>query len=358
MPEELKEIILSEIEREGRITFARYIELCLYDPQYGYYMKPGPRRDYYTSPQVHPLFGAMLAKQIAQFWRLMGEGDLTVVEVGGGEGQLASAILQYLRGREPELYEGMLYLMVERSPYMISLQRRRLKGEDKVKWCEWEELDGVRGVFLSNELIDSFPVHRVIKAEEGLQEIYVAAEDGELVEVLGPPTPEVKGYFRWLGLLPPPGHKAEINLKALDWMEDVARKLAEGFVITIDYGYPAEELFFRFPSGSLLSYRGGGVSPDLYVMPGDQDLTAHVNFTALMKKGEEEGLRTLGFTTQGRFLLALGILEEASSLGERLAAKHLILPGGMGDTFRVLIQAKRIEVKEGLLGFGDPFRRG
>ena len=358
MGKELVEVILSEIERERRISFARYMELCLYHPRYGYYMKPGPRRDYYTSPQVHPLFGAILAKQIAQLWRLMGGGDFTVIEMGGGGGQLASAILRYLREREPELYEGLSYVMVERSPYMVSLQRRRLKGEDKVRWCGWEELDGVRGVFLSNELIDSFPVHRVIKVEEGLREIYVMAEDGELVEVLGPLTPEVEGYFRWLGLLPPLGHKAEVNLEALKWIEEIARRLAEGFVITIDYGYPAEELLFRFPSGSLLSYWGGGVSPDLYGMPGDQDLTAHVNFTALMRRGEEKGLRTLGLTTQGRFLLALGILEEASSLTERLAAKHLIMPGGMGDVFKILIQAKGVEGKEEVLGLRDPFRRG
>ncbi|RLA91911.1 MAG: SAM-dependent methyltransferase [Deltaproteobacteria bacterium] len=349
----LKEIIAQEISRGGPITFARYMELCLYHPRYGYYMAPQPRRgkggDYYTSPTVSPLFGQMVARQLFQMGRWIG-GEFQVVEVGGGEGYLAEDILGYLREREPGFYRRLIYLSVEVNPFMVALQRDRLKGfEGKVSWPRWEELEGIRGCILSNELLDSLPVHRV-KAERGLKEIYIGLKDGEFFELLGEPSEEVEEYFRWLGLLPPEGCEAEAGLSALRWLKEAAERLSEGFIVIIDYGHRAETLLSElYPRGTLLAYRGHRTHTDFYSEPGLDDLTAHVNFTAIIRKAEELGLRVLGLTTQGRFLQALGIfegLEGEGKLRERLQAKRLILPGGMGDTFKVLILSKGTEAVE------------
>lgn len=349
----LKEVIAQEISRGGPITFARYMELCLYHPRYGYYMAPRPRQgkggDYYTSPTVGPLFGQMVARQLLQMGGWI-EGEFQVVEVGGAEGYLAEDILGYLREREPEFYHRLSYLSVEVNPFMVALQRDRLKGfKGKVYWPRWEELKGIRGCILSNELLDSLPVHRV-RVCGGLKEIYVGLQDGELVELLGEPSEGVEEYFRWLGRLPPEGCEAEVGLSALRWLQEAAERLSEGFIMIIDYGHWAETLLSElYPHGTLLAYRGHRAHTDFYSEPGLEDLSVHVNFTAIVKRAEELGLRTLGLTTQGRFLQALGILEGLEGedkLKERLQAKRLILPGGMGDTFKVLILSKGMETVE------------
>jgi SAM-dependent MidA family methyltransferase len=374
LSESLRKIIAEEIRAKGPLPFARFMEHCLYHPQYGYYAsgrgKRGREGDYYTSPFVHPIFGALIGKQLAQMWRVLGAGAFEIVEMGGGGGYLCLDILNYLQQEEPQLYDLLLYHMVEISPCVIERQRRLLAPhEARVAWHWPGEManQNIQGCFLSNELVDSFPVHRVVMKAGALQEVYVDLDSERFKEVHGDPsTPELAGYFRRLGITLAEGQQAEVNLEALRWLQRVAQGLARGFVITIDYGYQAEELYSPLrPAGTFLCYQGHRAFSDPFALLGLQDMTSHVDFTSLIMRGEEYGLKLTGLVPQYRFLLALGILElmaqlgkgkgEAEALNERLTIKNLILPGGMGECFKVLIQHKGIDMPE-LGGLNGPFR--
>jgi SAM-dependent MidA family methyltransferase len=372
--ESLRQIIAGEIRRQGPLSFARFMEICLYHPQHGYYASGrgcrGREGDYYTSPTIHPIFGALMGKQLAQMWRILGAGAFEVVEMGGGEGYLCMDILDYLQQEEPRFYDLLLYRMVEKSPGVIERQRRLLASHAaKIGWHWPEEMadQKIQGCFLSNELVDSFPVHRVVMKAGALQEVYVDLDKGGFKEVhKSPSTPELMAYFRRVGITLAQGQQAEVNLEALRWLEKVAQGLERGFVITIDYGYPAAELYSPLrPAGTLLCYQEHRALSDPYASPGLQDMTAHVDFTSLIMWGEGCGLQLTGLVPQYRFLLALGILEQAEHLGkgkgegealnERLTIKNLILPGVMGETFKVLIQHKAI-AKPQLEGLRRPLQ--
>ena len=365
----LKRAILHRIRQRGRITFREFMNLCLYHPLYGYYCsskeKIGKRGDYYTSPCVHPVFGQMIAKQIHQMWVLMGKkSDFRVVEFGSGKGHLCHDILCYLRKEKPDFFGSLSYQMVETNPYFRREGENLLLGNgfgERVGWVIPQELESenfrVQGCILSNELIDSFPVHLVTIRDGHLREMYVTYEDGGFREEIGDlSSNKLEGYFEKLGIVLDEGQRAEVNLVALEWMEMVGRILIRGFVITIDYGHEAEILYSPFRrNGTLLCYYGHTWHDNPYERVGLQDITSHVDFTSLINKGEDMGLRRAGLTTQYRFLIGLGFLEEAQRvIGEdqsslegirnRLAMKTLILPnGGMGDVFKVLIQHRGID---------------
>ncbi len=368
----LKNAILHRIRRKGRITFREFMNLCLYHPQYGYYCSNeeiiGKEGDYYTSPCVHPIFGRMIAKQIHQMWVLLGKNPrFHIVEFGSGKGLLCYDILSYLRGEELDFFESVSYQMVEMSPFSREEGEALLSGDGlggRVQWINPLEFESgnfrVQGCILSNEFIDSFPVHVVTLRDGHLREIYVTSDAGGFREELGEPSSdELEGYFRKLGIVLDEEQRAEVNLAALQWMEMVGRILTEGFVITIDYGHEAEILYSPLRrNGTLLCYYRHTWNDNPYERIGFQDITSHVDFTSLMNKGKEIGLRRTGLTTQSRFLINLGFLEEAQRiLGEdessldtiksRLAMKTLIIPdGGMGDVFKVLIQHKGIDTPQ------------
>ena len=358
----LHQIISDEIREQGPVTFARFMEICLYHPQYGYYSSGracrGREGDYYTSPTVHPVFGVLLGKQLAQMWRVLGTEAFDIVEMGGGEGYLCLDILDYLQRHQPQFYGLLRYRMVEISPVYIEKQKGLLSPHRaKITWDSVEDAGAmkVEGCFLSNELIDAFPVHRVVMEEGELKEIYIDLDNGKFKEVLhNPSTPELQAYFKRVGITLAEGQRAEVNLEAFRWLQEVSQGLKQGFVITIDYGYPAQELFGPHRrDGTFLCYRGHRALSDPYSHLGLQDMTSHVDFTSLILWGEGCGLELTGMVPQYRFLLALGILEEAARvdegqgswevMNERLTIKNLILPGGMGETFKVLIQHKGIE---------------
>lgn len=363
---QLRDILVQRISQNGRITFAAFMEACLYEPGLGYYTSPGRKvgaeGDFYTSISVHAAFGRVIAREIARMWQSMGcPVDFTLVECGAGNGRLACDIMDYLARREGVLYEGIRLVLVEKEPSLATVQEEMLAAHrGRVDWLSPGSFYGgeftFSGCLYSNELIDALPVHRVVMGETGLQEVYVALHDGMLAEETGEPsTPELEAYLTRLGIALHTGQQAEINLNAPAWLANASRALARGFVLTVDYGYPAMELYAPLRKrGTLLCYYRHQTEENPYIRLGLQDITAHVDFSTLMSTGETLGLNTVWFGEQYRFLLAAGFIEEIEEfersgaaeeekLKMRLTLKKLILPdGGMGDTFRVLVQSKEV----------------
>ena len=379
---ELAKIILDRISARGRIPFSEFMDLALYHPREGYYQsfreKIGPGGDYYTSPHIHPIFGALLSRQLYQMWEILDHpSPFTIVEMGAGKGLLCSDILGDCRSQWPNFYQNLIYVIAEISPALQDKQKLHLspfEAEGKAEWVLPDVLlNGTRsfnGCFLSNELLDAFPVHLVQEKGGRLWEIYVTSRDGSLLEILGPlSTPLIEEYFNLYGAALEEGQRAEVNLKALEWIEGVNRALRRGFVLTIDYGYEASELYHpERREGTLLCYYRHTTSPNPYQRIGHQDITAHVNFTALVQKGEALGLKKVGYMEQYKFLVSLGLLQELESLEKtsdrssgpafwknKLAMRNFLIPGGMGTLFKVLAQSKGVEEPK-LMGFQDPFR--
>lgn len=364
---ELRAIILDRIGAGGRITFADYMGACLYEPGLGYYTSPGGKvgseGDFYTSVSVHRVFGRVIAREIIRMWEVMGSPpSFDIVEAGCGNGRLALDILDSIAELAPQLYGIATYRLIEAEPSLREAQSALLAGHGgRWQWNTPGELAAgeltFSGCLLSNELIDSFPVHLVEMTKEGLREVFVTAQGGDFAELLDvPSTPELEERLARLGVVLLPGQRAEINLLAGRWLAGVARAMERGFVMTIDYGYPAAELYAPFrKNGTLLCYFRHRVEENPFVRVGKQDMTSHVDFTSLIDLGEELGLAKVWFGEQYRFLMGAGMMEEMVALesgaaseeekrGIRLVLKKLILPdGGMGDTFKVLIQAKGVK---------------
>ncbi len=363
----LKRFILSQIREKGPIPFAQFMEWCLYHPRYGYYqsggIKIGKEGDYFTGPCVHPLFGGMVAKQLSQMAELLVEDPFQMIEMGSGRGFFCEDILDWAKKKIPHFFKKLQYILLETNPHFLPEQRMRLRvyeEEGKISWLNPEtnpkDIKPIVGCILSNELIDAFPVHQVVVDQGQLKEIYVAVHQDRFEEILGDLSdPRLSSYFDWLSVQLEEGQRAEVNLNALDWIERVARLLSKGFVFTIDYGYLSEDLYqAHHRQGTLLCYYRHQTSDNPYERLGQQDITAHVNFSALMKKGQEVGLQVTGLVSQYRFLLALGVLQELESLSHdltefeslklRLSFLNLIEPErGMGEVFKVLIQHKGID---------------
>ncbi len=369
----LREAILRRIDERGGVTFRDFMELALYHPEHGYYRTREPmgrRGDYVTSPETHPLFGALVGRQLREMWETMGRPPrFDIVEYGPGTGLLARDLLHWAANAAAQFAEAVRYTLIETSDSLIERQRRTLAGlglrDGAVSWADAAP-GAIEGCVLSNEFLDALPVHRVTVLDGRLYEVYVVRKDSGFGEALRPPsTPEIEAYFDRLGLRPGEGSRAEVNLDAVAWMRDVARRLARGFVLTFDYGYPADELYAPWrKQGTLLCFYRHNPSHDPYARIGRQDITASVDFTTLIRVGEEEGLTTLGFTTQARFLTALGIgeaLERAlrqdpAGLEEyyarRRAVTELLDPAGLGR-IRVLAQGRGVGSPR-LTGFADP----
>ena len=350
----LSELIIEKIRQSGAISFRDFMEMALYYPGLGYYtstrQKIGKTGDYYTSPNLSPAFGEMLGRQIEEMWQILGKNEFTVVEMGAGTGLLSGDVHTYL-SKNPELNHDLNYCIIEKSPAMREEQKKRL-GE-KVSWFDsLEELGKMRGCIFSNEVVDAFPVHQVVMEEE-LMEICVDYSD-RFYETLRPASSELKDYLAEMGVVLPQGYRTEINLDAIKWIGEIASILTKGFVITIDYGYPSWELYQDYRnSGTLMCYYRHTASDNPYVHIGEQDITSHVNFSALARWGNKNGLQLCGFTDQVHFLLGLGIeeymkklqeIDQRNSIKEMLAVKTLLME--MGETFKILIQRKGLTCKE------------
>lgn len=351
--------IRKEIAQAGPIPFARYMELTLYHPEHGYYNSPGEKigrkGDFYTSSSVHPVFGELLAKQLVQMGEMLGD-DVTLVEVGAGKGTLCHDILNFIKTEHPKFYERIHYVIVEESPWLKEQQVTWLSPifPDHLSWSD-KIPDPLIGVVVTNELLDAFPVHRLRVEGPSIQEIYVDWKENTFAEILLPPsTPRLKSYLDRLKVHFDKAIELEINLRALDWMTSVGQGLLKGFVLTIDYGYPAADLYsMARPQGTFLCYHKHQTNENPYDHIGEQDMTAHIDFTSLANQGLTVGLETIGFTDQMHFLMGLGIAQRMETPGNKmfeseeakkefLAMKQLMAPDAMGHTFKVLIQGKKI----------------
>jgi len=356
---QLAALLHRQILQTGKICFAEFMAQALYHPQLGYYMAPrdriGKAGDFFTSSSVNALFGRLVARQLVEMDRILSSGVFQIVEQGAGEGHLALDILDALAEESPDLYNRLSYTLVEVSSDNRDRQAGHLAGHaDKVRWSGENEWTMTSGCFLSNELIDAFPVHVVEKRAGKIQEVLVDSDGDLFSEVLDDGCRSaLSNYFAWLGHEPSEGNRAEANLLAPEWMGKLGERIARGFIMTIDYGYPAAELYAPHRrNGTLMCYHRHQADDNPYDSVGEKDITTHVDFTALQKAGSEAGLETLWFGEQYRFLLGLGFFEElvrleAAATDEnearalRLTLKNLIMPEtGMGETFKVLIQGK------------------
>ena len=387
-----KAYLVSAVERDirdliwanGRITFAQFMETCLYSPKGGFYSGRGERisAHFGTSSSGHPVFGALIARQLEQMWRLLEEPPVFhVIEVGSGDGELARSIADACRRTTPRFAESLYYVAADYQPggpqspghatelgnvsagHIAASRTAADPGFQRVKTKGVRAFRNGVGCVLSNELIDNFPVHRLAIRDGRVQEVYVTIEDGNLTEILDEPsTPRIEERLTGLGLSLPEGYRGEVNLAIEDWTREVSEALSRGFVLTIDYGEQAADLYSPANAqGTLVCHNRHTVDDDPYRDIAQQDITCQVDFTSLMRAGERQGLETVGFTHQRRFLESLGFSSclddlETQSLSaarkelSRIAMMTLVDPDEYGG-FKVLAQAKGVGSSLGLLGF-------
>jgi SAM-dependent MidA family methyltransferase len=368
---------------QKRITFAQYMDLALYHPQHGYYSTQatniGKGGDFFTSVHLGADFGELLGEQFVQMWLILDKPQpFSLVEMGAGQGYLALDMLKYIQQEYPDFYACVDYIIVERSPTLKQVQQEKL-SEFPVTWQTLETIpsNSIIGCFFSNELVDAMPVHQFTIHGGKLQEIYVttpeAANGGALfVEVAAAPsTSQLGEYFQLVEIEVEAyrdEYQSEVNLAALEWLSLVAERLQQGYVLTIDYGYPAHRYYNPQRSqGTLQCYWQHQRHNDPYINIGQQDITTHVDFTALEKWGDRCGLTKIGFTQQALFLMALGLGQRIASLSwtqqpisqllHRRDTLHQFLdPLGLGG-FGVLLQTKGLSetaISQPLKGFTIP----
>jgi SAM-dependent MidA family methyltransferase len=330
------------------------MKAALYDPNGGYYRRADRKRwgregDYRTSPERSELFAATFARYFVS----LVEDDLTIVECGAGDGSFAYGVLRTLRDQFPSRFAATQYVVYELSDDARTRAQERLSEfGDRVQFCsDWDHVSSWSGICFSNELLDAFPVHRVIRSDEGLSELYVSVDsDGAFVWSTGPlSTPRLAQYSIELA----PGQIIEINLAIDDWLREVSAKVDNGFLITVDYGAEAAELYDPAlrPEGTLRGFSRHGFVDDLLANPGEYDLTSSVNWTQVKTAGEKLGWKVIEFTSQDKFLLNAGLLDqlqyqldhagtEAEKASLTTGAREMILPGGMASSFQVLVQKR------------------
>lgn len=359
----LREVIVNEIRRYGPIRFSRYMELCLYHSEFGYYSRAteqfGKAGDFYTSSDVHAVFGRLLVRQFEEMWRALDSPSrIAVVELGPGRGLFARDVLDWSAKQFPEFAAALRYLMVEQSPNLRARLQERLSdllanGTAAI----FETLEsaataaGPHRIIFGNEFFDALPVEIV----DHRGSVRVSENNGRFCEHFVPLSARELDYLDRYSLHPEPEERIEVAFVALQWMERIASAFngRRGFAIFIDYGYTREEQLVGRHRDTLMTYRRHQANPSPYEAPGDQDITAHVNFTALRSSGSDHGLEPIALLAQSQFLIGIGeetqfsdAFQECKLPQERakvaLQLKHLISPEGMGETFQVLVMSSDV----------------
>ena len=368
----IEPILREAIRAHGAVPFATFMDLCLYHPEHGYYTRGlggGGGRDYVTSSGVHSAFGRLVARQAAEMWRLLGgPRRFRFVEFGPGEGRFAADFLAEA-GRDPSFAAALQYLLVERSPVLRARQERLLADGRRLatipSWRTLAELESdpsslaTAGCLFANEVLDAFPVHRVAGTPEGPREVHVELAGDGYRETLRPlSSAALSDYLECQGIRPEAGQIVDVAPEAARFVARLGGLLERGWGLLVDYGEAAADLHHPIRKrGTLRAFHRHRLSHDLLAHPGEQDLTAHVDFTAVARAAAETGWSVAGQVSQARFLLALGALDdyEAQDLSGRERLKDLVLPDRMGGAFQVLVLA-RGGVDAGLRGLSAPWR--
>ena len=366
----LREKILQEIRTGGPMAFSRYMEMCLYDPEQGYYSRDvekfGKAGDFYTSSDVHAVFGRLLARQFEEMWRVLGSPErIEIVELGPGRGLFARDVLDWSQKKFPDFFAALHYSLWERSAALRERLQRTMErhfAAGKVSICQGPQMSSGQPfgtaevlsfhdpiIVFANEFFDALPVEVV--SSQG--ELRIAEENGHFVESWVPASAEHLEYLDRYGVHPEAEERVETASMAQDYMSQLARGIQQGLVVAIDYGYSrAEQLAVRH-RGTVTAYRKHSVSASPYEAPGEQDMTAHVNFTALAAAAEQNAMTVQPLLTQSQFLMGIGEANQFADAFEdcrlpqehakvALQLKHLVTPAGMGETFHVLIASKAV----------------
>lgn len=354
----LREIIVDEIRRDGPLPFSRYMELCLYHPELGYYSRVqeqfGKAGDFYTSSDVHAVFGRLLARQFEEMWRVLGSPSrIDLIELGPGRGLFACDVLDCVARQFPDFAKALRYVLVEQSPILRERLQLRLaahlaQGTAAIAPTLESSAPntGTPLILFANEFFDALPVEII----DHRGAVRVGERDGKFVEQFVPPSPAELEFLDRCSVHPEPGERVEVSLVALDWIRRIADAFAtrSGFAVFIDYGYTREQQLAGRHLDTLMTYRHHIASPSPYEAPGEQDITTHVNFTAVQAVATEQNLNPLALLTQSQFLIGIGEATQFADAFQNcvlpqerakvsLQLRHLISPEGMGETFQVLL---------------------
>jgi len=340
------------------------MELCLYEPELGYYSRAceqfGKAGDFYTSSDVHAVFGRLLARKFEEMWRALDSPErIDLIELGPGRGLFARDVLDWSRKQFPEFSRALRYALVEQSPHLRERLQERLSEHisagrahivESIESAACQAAENI--VVFGNEFFDALPVEVV----DYRGAVRVGIGGGRFTEAFVPTSTAESEFLDRYGVHPEEGERVEAPLASLVWMGRIAAVFRDrrGFVVLIDYGYTREEQLAGRHRDTIMAYRQHTASTSPYEAPGEQDITAHVNFTALQARGVEGGLEALGLVTQSQFLIGIGeetqfadAFQECELPQERakvaLQLKHLIAPGGMGETFQVLVMSHGVE---------------
>jgi SAM-dependent MidA family methyltransferase len=364
-----------EIRENGPIPFSRYMELCLYHPVHGYYSRNanqfGKTGDFYTSSDVHAVFGRLLARQFDEIWRALDRPPrIEILELGPGRGLFARDVLDWSRKKFPDLFAALTYTLQESSPALQAKLHETLRdhiasskanvatGALTFSADRSKALVGVHRalnqetplILFANEFFDALPVE--ILSPQG--KLHLALQANRLQEIWLPPLAEELEFLDRYGVHPEPGERIEVPLQAQAWVRHAGQAIARGAFLTIDYGYTRSEQLAGRHRGTLMSYRHHTAASDPYQSPGEQDLTAHVNFTALAAASEQTSMSCEKLLTQAQFLMGIGepnqfadAFEDCRLPQERakvaVQLKHLVTPAGMGETFQVLMASRGMD---------------
>jgi len=356
----LRQKIEQEISKRGPIPFSRYMELCLYDAELGYYSRNaeqfGKAGDFYTSSDIHAVFGRLLARQFDEMWRCLGSPEhIDLVELGPGRGLFAQDVLDWSEKKFPEFFRALRYVLVESSPALRQRIGETLRGHlesGKVELTTLYPPDEVSTrdtIVFANEFFDALPIE-ILSTKGSLR---IDARDGHFIETWAKPSPQELEFLDRYSVHPEPGERIEAPLAAQQFMDHIAATIQRGFFIAIDYGYTREEQLAGRHRGTVKALRQHSISANPYEAPGEQDITADINFTALAAAAEKQSMQTHKLVTQSQFLMGIGeanqfadAFEECRLPQERakvaLQLKHLVTPAGMGESFQVLVGSKRV----------------